>query len=109
MTETVQARGVTQHFVHRAVERMGCTPDEAVHIGQGILWALQNERWDLIEFVCRVSRDGMRVFRFRYTPTGRSWFAMVDTRRAVCVTVLPSGFVIPRQGKHRLKLKEEDL
>lgn len=101
--------GVTNHFIARAVERMGCSEAEAREIGQGLVWAIQNERWDLVEFVSRVSRDGNRIFRFRHAPTRRRWYALVNTADMVCVTVLSPNFVVKREGKAKLTLKEEDL
>ena len=109
MKDTVWTPGVSNHFVSRAVERMGCTEDEAREIGQNLIWAIQNERWDVVEFIGRVSRDGNRVFRFRWAPTGRRWYALINTKDLVCITVLTPGFQVRREGKGRLTLKEEWL
>lgn len=103
------APGVTNHFVSRAVERLGCTEDEARELGAWLLWAVQTERDDLVEFVSRVNRDGHRIFRFRHALTKRHGYAIVNTDTMVCITILRPGFQVPRQGKGRLTLKEEDV
>lgn len=100
---------VSWHFIQRAMERIGCPESEAEIIGQGLIWAIENERWDLVEFVARVARDGRRVFRFRHAGTGRFWYALIDTRAMKCITVLQPGFRVPREGKKSVILKETDL
>jgi hypothetical protein len=99
---------VTRHFIDRAVERLGYRIPQAVELAEGLIWAIQNHRDDLAEFVARVDRQGCRLFRFR-AADGRFYYALVDTEQWVCVTVLPAGFTVGRQGKSRLKLKEKDL
>lgn len=108
MTETV-ACGVTNHFVERAMERIGCSEDEARLIGQGLIWAVRNERSDIARFVARVNRSGNRLFLFKHAPTRRVWYALIDTETLSCITVMPPGYTVPRQGKTRLRLKEMDL
>jgi hypothetical protein len=99
---------VTRHFIDRAVERLGYAIPQAVELAEGLIWAIQNHRDDLAEFVARVDRRGCRLFRFRAVD-GRCYYALVDTDDMRCVTVLPAGFTVGRQGKSRLKLKEKDL
>jgi hypothetical protein len=90
---------VTDHFRQRCLERIGAVDAEA--IGNGILWAIKNERRDLVQFVGRVSRSGKRVFRFRVAD-GRQFFALVHTENDTVLTVFPPGFSMPQQGKKRM-------
>ena len=90
-------------------ETVGCTEYQAREIGQGLVWAIEQERWDIVEFVSRVNRDGHRIFRFRHAPTKRFWYALVNTDTMVCITILRPGFQVRRQGRSKLKLEEEDL
>lgn len=108
MKHTDWVPGVSKHFVARAMERMGCTEDEARTLGQGLIWAFENERWDLLEYVSRLNRTGNRLFRFCWTPTKRKWYAVVNTDERVCVTVLAPGFTVKRAGKDRIVLMKED-
>lgn len=98
----------TNHFVRRAVERIGCNVEEATALAEGLVAAIRAGRDDIATFVSRVDRTGCRLFRFQ-SADGRSFFAMVNTDDMACVTVLPAGFTVPRQGKGRLKLRERDL
>lgn len=109
MKDHVERSGVTAHFIARAVERMGCSRSHAEFLGRGILWAIENERWDLVQFVARASRDGRRIFRFRCTQTSRVWYALVNTKQKTCITILRPGFETGREGKSKIKLKEMDL
>lgn len=95
------------HFQRRVAERIGPSVD-AEMLARDLISAIQSERWDFVEFVARVNRDGCRLFRFR-APTGRLFYALVNTDRLLCVTVMPPGFTVPRQGKARVKLRETDL
>lgn len=98
----------TSHFVRRAVERIGCTVEEATALAEGLVSAIGTGRDDIATFVSRVDRTGCRLFRFR-SADGRDFFALVNTNDMACITVLPAGFTVPRQGKGRLKLRERDL
>lgn len=109
MNNSTSGTGVSWHFVQRAVERLGCPESEAESIGHDLIWALENERWDIIQFVARVARDGRRVFRFQHAATGRFWYALIDTQTLRCITVLRPGFRVPREGKKSITLKEIDL
>ena len=97
----------TQHFRQRVAERIG--PDvDADTLAAAIVTAIRRERTDLVTFVARINRDGLRLFRFR-TPQGRAFYAAVNTVDMACVTVMPPGFVVPRQGKGRITLRDVDL
>lgn len=98
----------TMHFVRRVYERIG-THICPYTLAEGLVWAVQNERHDLVEFVGRVDRKGCRVFRFVAPPAGRSFYALVDTEHWNCITVLPPGFRVARQGKSTIKLKDKDV
>jgi hypothetical protein len=97
----------TTHFIGRVAERIGAAVDPRV-LADGIVWAIRQERDDIVEFVTRVDRRGCRIFRFR-VPDGRQFYALVNTDEMRCITVLPPGFTVPRQGKSRMKLKETDI
>jgi hypothetical protein len=96
----------TLHFIERVRQRIGPQHD-AIAISRTIIEGIRLERPDMAEFVARVSRDGKRIFRFRVPDKG-VFYALVDTANMTCVTVLPPGFAVNRQGKSRLKLKEID-
>jgi hypothetical protein len=98
----------TNHFVQRAMERVGCSAEEATALAEGLVAAIGTGRDDIATFVSRVDRTGCRLFRFR-SADGRDFFALVNTNGMACITVLPAGFTVPRQGKGRLKLRERDL
>jgi hypothetical protein len=100
--------GATNHFVRRAMERVGCSAEEANILADNLILAIQTGRDDMAEFVSRVDKQGCRLFRFR-SADGRSFFAMVNTDDMACVTVMPAGFTVSRQGKGALKLRERDL
>lgn len=94
----------TYHFRRRVGERIGNV--DADTLADGIFWAIDNGRADLVEYVCRVTREGMRVFRFR-VPDGRVFLALIDTEKRSAVTVFPPGrAIIPRQGKKALEIAE---
>lgn len=97
----------TRHFIRRAHERLGCSAHDATRIAEAVVLAIRQERRDLVEYVARVNRDGCRLFRFGYG--GRVYYALVDTDDMQCVTVMPPGFVVRRQGKAAIKLKETDI
>jgi hypothetical protein len=109
MTDYVWTEGVTNHFVTRAVQRMGCTAEEAREIGQFLIRAIEREQWDAVSFIGRVNGDGHRIFRFKWKPLGRYWYALINTETMTCITVLKPGFEVQRQGKGRLKLREVDI
>jgi hypothetical protein len=99
---------VSEHFILRAQERLGYDKASAVELGNGLFWAIDSRRGDLALFVARVSRDGKRLFRFRAT-NGRCYYALLDTENRVCITVMPPGYTVGRQGKSYIRLKETDL
>jgi hypothetical protein len=99
---------MTRHWAIRVRERVGDV--DPAKLADSILWAIRNERTDTVEFVSRVSRHGCRLFRFRApVEGGKQFFALVDTDAMRCVTVMPPGFIVARQGKSRLHLRESDL
>lgn len=108
MAEFLPRGGATNHFIARAVERIGCSETEARDIAEDILWSIQQERWDRVKFIARVSRDGCRIFRFYRLGSQRPWYALVDTVEMNCVTVLPAGFKVSLQGKPTITLKGDD-
>jgi hypothetical protein len=99
--------GVTNHFVRRAVERVRCTATEAKELGLWILDAIDKGDPE-VPFVARVSTDGCRLFRF-HARGGQTFFALVNTEVRTCVTVMPAGFEVGRQGRGTLKLRRADL
>jgi hypothetical protein len=98
----------TRHFIDRAVERLGYTAPQAAELAEKLVWAVQNQRDDIAAFVARVNRNGGRLFRFQAV-NGQAYYALVDTEKWTCVTVMPPGFVVGREGKPRLQLKETYL
>ena len=99
---------VSEHFILRAQERLGYDKARAVDLGESLFWAIDNRREDLARFVSRVSRDGRRLFRFRAS-CGRYYYALLDTENRSCVTIMPPGYVVGRQGKSYMQLKETDI
>ena len=95
------------HFIQRVTERIG-PHVSATALARGIVGSVRAAD-GAVEFVARVDRDGCRLFRFRVPDDGRYFYALVDTEKWVCVTVMPPGFVAGRVGKSRLKLKDVDL
>lgn len=93
------------HFARRVRERIGASPDPR-HLADGIIWAIENHRTDLVQFVSRTDKKGLRLFRFRVPPRGRVYYALVDTETMTCITVMPPGFAVGRQGKTHLELKD---
>ena len=98
----------TVHFARRVRERIGVGPDPQ-YLAEGIIWAIENARTDLVQFVCRTDKKGLRLFRFRVPDTGRGFYALVDTESMTCITVMPPGFVVGRQGKTHLELKDTPI
>ena len=93
---------LTAHFIKRVRERVGRDVD-AVLLARHILDGLDTGD---TEFMCRVSRRGLRCFRFR-SFDGRLFYALIDTDTNDCVTVLPPGFLLGRHGKTPLDLKDD--
>jgi hypothetical protein len=75
---------MTTHFLERVQERIGNVDGEQLRAG--ILWAIENERRDLVRFVCRADRNNRRFFEFA-VPDGRTFAVLVDMRRMAPVTV----------------------
>jgi hypothetical protein len=97
---------VTNHWRQRVRERIGKVDPDL--LAEGLIWAIRGERVDLVRFVARVSRKGARLFRFR-VPDRRYFFALIDTETEDCITVMPPGFLVPREGKSSIVLRESDL
>jgi hypothetical protein len=95
----------TVHFARRVRERIGAATDPH-DLAKSMIWAIENARTDLVQFVCRTDKQGLRVFRFCVPETTRTFFALVDTNTMTCITVLPPGFLVGRQGKSHLELKD---
>ena len=83
-------------------------PKRATTLGEGLLWAFRNERHDLLEFIARVNRRGLRIFRFRVAEDGRYFYVLIDTDTVTLVTVMPPGFKTPREGGGKIALREMD-
>lgn len=99
---------VSEHFILRAQERLGYDKASAVELGTYLFHAIDCQRDDIALFVARVSRDGRRLFRFR-AACGRLFYALLNTESRSCVTILPPGYRVRRQGRDCLTLKETDL
>lgn len=98
---------VSEHFIQRAQERLGYDRDRAMALGHILFRLIDTGQDRNIRFVARVSRDGKRIFQF--TAKGaRPFYALLDTEARACVTILPPGFVIGREGKTPMQLKEND-
>lgn len=93
----------TQHFIRRVQERIDASTD-AEALAAWLIGNVMRESPDVV-FVARVSRAGGRMFRFRMA-AGRVFYALIDTERMNCITVMPPGFVVPCQGKDRISLKD---
>lgn len=88
---------ITGHFVQRVRERVGPEVD-AFDLAARVLGAIRAADTSVAEFVCRVSKDGRRVFKHTL-PDGRQFFVLVDTDLMRCITVLPPGFEVRPQGR----------
>lgn len=77
---------VTAHWRQRVGQRIGATvcPDL---LARALFWAIDAHCHDLVAYLGRVRRDGLRAFRFRI-PDGRIFVALLDTERRSAVTVL---------------------
>ena len=77
---------ITAHWRMRVRQRISVTacPELLAH---ALFWAVDARRHDLVAYVGRVRRDGVRAFRFR-VPDGRFFVALLDTERRSAITVL---------------------
>jgi hypothetical protein len=96
----------TQHFIRRVRERIGADVD-AEALAAWLALGVTRSDPDVV-FVARLNRSGGRVFRFRLAD-GRTFYALIDTDHMNCITVLPPGFTLPREGAGRLYLKDMDV
>lgn len=78
---------LTKHFRTRVTERLGASADPD-YIGRAIAWAIENQRQDLIEYLGRQDKHGLRVWRFRY-PDGRFIRVIINHTANVAVTLFP--------------------
>ncbi len=81
-----RAGKVTAHWRLRVRQRIGkaVCPDL---LALGLFWAIDAHRHDLVAYLGRVRRDGVRAFRFRI-PDGRYFVALLDMERRSAITVL---------------------
>ncbi|MBB95598.1 MAG: hypothetical protein CML68_13535 [Rhodobacteraceae bacterium] len=94
---------MTEHWKHRVTERIGCVDPKT--LWDAVQWAVANDRDDLAEFVCRVSKTGRRLFRIK-VPPGRVFFVLINTDTMTPITVMPPGFRVNRQGKRAMVLRD---
>lgn len=77
---------VTAHWRQRVGQRIGPTVCPEL-LARALFWAIDARRHDLVAYVGRVRRDGVRAFRFR-VPDGRIFVALLDTEQRSAITVL---------------------
>lgn len=89
---------VSHHWRVRVIERIG--PDvDPEQLAAGIIAAIEAGRTDLVAYAGRVSRSGLRLFRFRLRD-GRQFLALVNTETSALITVvMPEGFRVSREGR----------
>ena len=75
---------MTTHFLERVAERVAEV--DPIELRKGLIWAIRNDRWDLVRFVCRADRNQRRWFEFA-TPSGKTFFALMDMDQIAPVTV----------------------
>ncbi|WP_333830994.1 hypothetical protein [Pararhodobacter sp.] len=76
----------TAHWRQRVGQRIGASVCPEL-LALGLFWAIDTRRDDLVAYLGRVRRDGVRAFRFR-VPDGRYFVALLDTERRSAITVL---------------------
>ena len=77
---------ITAHWCQRVRERVGVAECPVV-LARAIFWAIDHHRDDMVQYLGRVRRDGVRAFRFR-TVDGRYFVALLNTSDRCPVTVL---------------------
>ncbi|APX88659.1 hypothetical protein BV394_02030 [Brevirhabdus pacifica] len=77
---------VTSHFRERVAQRVGGALDPE-ELAAALDWAISENRSDLVEYVGRRNRRGVRVFRFRAAPDGRMFLAVIDTQAGAAITL----------------------
>lgn len=87
-----RAGKITAHWRQRVRQRIGraVCPDL---LALGLFWAIDAHRHDLVAYLGRVRRDGVRAFRFRI-PDGRFFVALLDMERRRAITVLAPEHVV---------------
>lgn len=97
---------MTDHFIARAVERIGITPAEAATLAEELRAAILSVDVRFVTPFCRYRR-GRTVWRFR---AGDHWFYAVATANGALLTVLPPGVEIRRAAiSKRRKRKLPDM
>ena len=77
---------VTDHFVERVRERIGKKACP-IEIAKGVLWAVENRRTDLVEYVGRQKCKKNRIFRFRSRVNGSVMQIIFDTSKSKWVAI----------------------
>lgn len=95
---------MSKHFVQRVRQRIGPHVDP-VDLMHYLRDGLQRGNPD-IEFVTRLSRTGVRLFRFTCPGDGRQFYAVIETPSMVPITILPPGYRVHRVGREPLNLPE---
>lgn len=80
---------MTAHWCQRVRERVS-QKTCATTLARAIFWAIDNGRDDVVVYLGRVRRDGVRAFRFRFTD-GRYFVALLNLDDRRPITVLPPG------------------
>lgn len=96
---------MSKHFVQRVRQRIGPHVDPLAVMGY-LRDGLQRGDPD-IEFVTRISKSGLRLFRFTCPGDGRDFYVVVETPHMHLITVMPPGFTVNRIGKAPLQLPKE--
>lgn len=98
--------GRFHHFRRRVRERIGG------HVDADALWKILIEQIvaaegsppsPYLKFICRINRDGMRLWRFEIG--GVKYFALFDHNMRCPVTVFAAKGTVSRIGKPPLKLE----
>ena len=90
--------GAYAHFAMRVRERLGKSVNPNI-LFRGIIWAIENERSDLVRFVSRVDRTGRRIFEFLPTGSKEPYYVVVDTETMTPVTIMSGEMEIYRKGR----------
>ena len=93
---------MTGHWIQRVNERIG-NVDPSL-LWDGLQWAIDQRRTDLVEYVGRTSREGTRAFRF-CVPDGRTFVAIINTNLGVPITVLDKGEFLAGNSKFDRKVR----
>jgi hypothetical protein len=105
-TDNLEMSGAYAHFARRARERLGAGFNPK-SLYMGIIWAIENERSDLVRFVSRVNRTGRRIFEFVPAGSGESFYVLVDTATMTPLTILSDEMEIGREGRSSFVGREQ--